>query len=593
MRLQFRAPGPKTPEAMTSSHLSMHFSPDLVGLSVVVATLAAYVSLDLTHRALHTKLFSTRRTWLFAGASSMGLGIWSMHFLGMLALDIRRPVAFRMDLVAVSMVAAVVGAGVALWVITRPGAGRHALFTGAGFMGAAIGTMHFAGMASMEVNAHMTWSLPLVGISVVLAYAASLLALGLVFVQRGESGRWMFSRRVAAALALGLAVAGLHYTAMAAVEFHGMSGMSATHAVNASGITGLLIAAAVVMLVILLAGAQLDQRRAALANDLTRVARVMREIGRSEDARASVCRAACDLTDGTLAGLLEPDGEGNLIVTAAFGMEDAEAIRIPLTEETACGRAFLSSRHRFVSNVPRDPSVQHTLAQRNAVESALYEPVVLDDESVGVLFVGWTARVRRLEDRSISLAGLLAAEAAFVIERADLTAQLERLARTDELTGLANRRTADEELARFLSRARREAAPLAVAMLDLDHFKAYNDTHGHAGGDRLLRTAASRWSDVLRGGDLLARYGGEEFLVLFPGCPTEAAASAADRLREALPEGVTCSVGVAVWSGYESATELVARADAALYEAKESGRDRTVLAPGVAASSVPAGPARP
>ena len=108
----------------------------------------------------------------------MGLGIWSMHFLGMLALDLARPVNYRLDLVGLSMVAAVLGAGVSLWVITRPGARIPALFTGAGYMGAAIGTMHYSGMASMEVDAHMTWSAGLVALSVIVAYAASLFALG-------------------------------------------------------------------------------------------------------------------------------------------------------------------------------------------------------------------------------------------------------------------------------------------------------------------------------------------------------------------------------------------------------------------------------
>ena len=218
------------------------------------------------------------------------------------------------------------------------------------------------------------------------------------------------------------------------------------------------------------------------------------------------------------------------------------------------------------------------VARDFGVESALYEPVILDGVAVGVLFVAWTGRVRRLEDRTASVSGLLATEAAFVIERADLIARLERLARTDELTGLANRRTADEELGRSLARARRDDEPLAVAMIDIDHFKVYNDTHGHAGGDAMLTAAARAWSETLRGGDLLARYGGEEFIALFPRCRLDVAGSAADRLRGALPGGVTCSVGVALWDGSESSDALLARADAALYEAKASGRDRTVIA---------------
>jgi diguanylate cyclase (GGDEF)-like protein len=115
-------------------------------------------------------------------------------------------------------------------------------------------------------------------------------------------------------------------------------------------------------------------------------------------------------------------------------------------------------------------------------------------------------------------------------------------------------------------------------MLDIDHFKRYPDTHGHAGGDRLLAAAAAAWTTTLRSGDHIARYGGEEFLVLFPRCSAEHAAAAADRLRAAMPAGATCSIGVAPWDGVESAQRLLGRADAALYAAKAAGRDRTVVA---------------
>ena len=560
--------------------LPTHYSPSLIALSVSIATLAGYVSLDFTQRALRASRFGSRRAWLLAAAATMGLGIWSMHFVGMLALDLERPVHYRLDLVGVSMLAAVMGAGVSLWVIVRPGAGRTALFSGAGFMGAAVAAMHYSGMASMQVDASMRWNVPVVALSLSIAYGASVFALWLVFAQRANNGPWLWRWRALAAVALGLGVCGLHYVSMAAVSFHGTSGAHAhlhDHGLNTNAIVAMLVVASGVMLVILLLGAHTDQRRAALANDLRVVAKVMRGIGRGDDARASVCRAACGLTDGTLSSLLEPDGEGNLVLTASYGM-GAAALTVSLSQTSGSGRAFLTGRQAFVSDVPRDRHVLQNLARAYGVASALYQPVTLDDEVVGVLFVGWERRVKRLEDRSVSVAGLLAAEAAFVIERADLIARLERLAGTDELTSLPNRRTADDALGRFMARAARTAEPLSVAMLDIDHFKAYNDTRGHAGGDRLLTAAAAAWTDSLRSGDLLARYGGEEFLALFPRCGLEDAVAAADRLRSALPDGVTCSVGVAHWDGLESGAELVQRADVALYEAKAEGRDRTVTA---------------
>jgi diguanylate cyclase (GGDEF)-like protein/PAS domain S-box-containing protein len=163
-------------------------------------------------------------------------------------------------------------------------------------------------------------------------------------------------------------------------------------------------------------------------------------------------------------------------------------------------------------------------------------------------------------------------------QRAQLLAQVEALARTDALTGVANRRVWDEELPKELTRALRSGDPLCVAIMDLDHFKRYNDTHGHQGGDRLLKEAAAAWKATVRSTDLLARYGGEEFALLAPACPLEDVGFLADRLRSVVPGGATVSIGVAAWDGQETADELVARADAALYAAKEGGRDRYVIA---------------
>ncbi len=158
--------------------------------------------------------------------------------------------------------------------------------------------------------------------------------------------------------------------------------------------------------------------------------------------------------------------------------------------------------------------------------------------------------------------------------------QLAALARTDGLTGVANRRTWDHELSRECALAARTGSPLAVALLDLDLFKAYNDARGHQAGDRLLVQAAALWTSRLGEGHLLARYGGEEFGVLLPGCDEAGAARLLEDLRRATPDGQTASVGVAAWDGTGAPEDLVARADLALYEAKRGGRDRLVIAGG-------------
>ena len=165
--------------------------------------------------------------------------------------------------------------------------------------------------------------------------------------------------------------------------------------------------------------------------------------------------------------------------------------------------------------------------------------------------------------------------------------ELEQKTRTDELTGLFNRRHLDAALEEELERARRENAPLGVLMLDLDHFKAFNDRYGHPQGDALLRAVAELLRKQLRPTDTVARYGGEEFTVLLPRSPRAEAIRIAERLRRRLSElragpadgTTTGSFGLATWpEDGDQAAELIAAADAALYEAKRLGRDQIALA---------------
>jgi diguanylate cyclase (GGDEF)-like protein len=155
--------------------------------------------------------------------------------------------------------------------------------------------------------------------------------------------------------------------------------------------------------------------------------------------------------------------------------------------------------------------------------------------------------------------------------------QLEDLAFTDALTGLGNRRAWETWVDAALGAAA-SGPPLCVAVFDLDRFKAYNDAHGHPAGDRLLATAAVAWRRELRPTDVLARYGGEEFAAVLPACTLADAHVVVERIRAATPLGQTVSAGIAEWDRRESAAELVARADAALYAAKAAGRNRALPA---------------
>lgn len=163
-------------------------------------------------------------------------------------------------------------------------------------------------------------------------------------------------------------------------------------------------------------------------------------------------------------------------------------------------------------------------------------------------------------------------------EREKLLGEVQDMARQDALTGLPNRRCLQELMPREMSRARRRQSPLCLAIVDIDHFKSYNDTYGHLAGDEVLRACAREWDGVLRGEDTLVRFGGEEFLVLLPDTEPEQAAEIVDRLRGQTPMEQTCSAGLALWDFAESLDDLLRRADEALYLAKASGRDQLAQA---------------
>jgi diguanylate cyclase (GGDEF)-like protein len=146
------------------------------------------------------------------------------------------------------------------------------------------------------------------------------------------------------------------------------------------------------------------------------------------------------------------------------------------------------------------------------------------------------------------------------------------LARTDPLTGLANRRGWDEQLTRELARAQRSETEMSVALLDLDDFKNFNDAKGHQAGDRLLVEAAAAWRAQLRDIDVLCRWGGDEFAVLLPGCSEREAQEVIARLGPATPNGQSCAAGVAAWDGHETSHHLLRRADTALLNEKQVRR---------------------
>jgi diguanylate cyclase (GGDEF)-like protein len=312
---------------------------------------------------------------------------------------------------------------------------------------------------------------------------------------------------------------------------------------------------------------------------LQAMAQLAREVSSAPNARDLICEAAVSGSGAALATLVEPDGQGGFSVTGTAGIaEDLERVQAEVRPNASL-RAFYSRERLFIADTSDQAAgLSPFLIEAAGVQSVVFEPIVRHEQPVGVLCVGWNEPRAELDNRTSTVISYLAAEAGAAIERADLVAQLDELARTDQLTDLPNRRSWVQHLQAAVDAGRgRRGQPFCVAILDLDHFKHYNDRYGHQAGDALLAEVGNAWRGQLRANDLIARYGGEEFAVLLPACSLDEATQVLERLRSATPS-VTCSAGLAEHRPDETAEELTRRADRALYLAKRNGRNQLIAA---------------
>jgi diguanylate cyclase (GGDEF)-like protein/PAS domain S-box-containing protein len=217
-------------------------------------------------------------------------------------------------------------------------------------------------------------------------------------------------------------------------------------------------------------------------------------------------------------------------------------------------------------------------------------PILAQGETLGILHLQATDVVPQLNATEISVKATFAAQVGLSIANIRLREALRTQSVRDALTGLYNRRYLEETLEREMRRAARAAQSLGILMIDLDHFKKFNDTYGHDAGDAVLRETAASLSKGIRAEDFVCRFGGEEFVVILPTADPETSQARAEKLRTKMRQltimhqgkslgMVTISVGVAAFPAHAtSPKELMAAADAALYEAKRGGRDQVVVA---------------
>jgi diguanylate cyclase (GGDEF)-like protein len=282
-------------------------------------------------------------------------------------------------------------------------------------------------------------------------------------------------------------------------------------------------------------------------------------------------------------GLVLGARNGDVTVLAARGTENVPRDEVPAVDEVI-GDAWSDRRIVLVRRL--DPKTDRFLSTMfPGALNLLVAPLFAEGNVVGVLVVERGGRTGfRIERRIVTMVEQFAAHAALALRNAWLLERIQIVAATDPLTGVANRRTFENVLDQEIARSRRTGESLALVMVDIDHFKSFNDSQGHQAGDDTLRDVALALADASREFDSVSRYGGEEFAVVLPLCSRAEAAQVAERLRQAASSvraaiPVTASAGVAVFpfDGID-ADGLVRAADDALYAAKRSGRNRLVVA---------------
>ncbi len=289
--------------------------------------------------------------------------------------------------------------------------------------------------------------------------------------------------------------------------------------------------------------------------------------------------------DAEIGSVLQLDFDGALHIVCSRGLPDEVVMQSRLQQgEGISGFVLSSGEPLLIDDIETDKRFGRQNHERYYTSSCISAPLLVDSEPRGVINVNNKRSHERFDADDLALLEAIAGHAATALHNAGRFEDVLTQARCDGLTGLANHGHFWASLETEFSRSQRHGRPLSVAMIDIDHFKAYNDEFGHLEGDRTLVAVAAALVSNSRSHDLVARYGGEEFSVILPETTREGAVHFAEKTRELLESSslgsndeadITISVGVASYpDDGSSASDVVSRADDRLYRAKSDGRNR-------------------
>ncbi len=584
----------------------------LVALSVLVAIVSSLVAISLVTRLNDTHSSYWHATaWSWGFGLSLGCGIWSMHFIAMLAFRLPVTVHYDVFLTLLSLLMATLCCAVSALPLRHGGElkGRQLWQTGA-LTGCGIAGMHYTGMAAMQIPGQMHYSLLSVMLALVVAIMVATLAFWIAnrLRQIDVLARWRI--KLLAATVMGMAVASMHYLAMWGTTFTVSDELPLRYSEADLPLVAALAVITVLVESSMLVMGALDQANATarmLQKNQQRYQHMVKKL-RWESQAAQILEDMLRISMNTqvLSVLLE-EALRNILAFERFGglhkgsvfvyhaatrqLEMIAAIGMPPAllqscqhvriGHCLCGRAALDRQLLFVPCVDE----RHETRYEGIEEHGHYCLPIhgSNDALLGVLNC-YVAVDYQYSNHDRIFLERAASTLALIIERKQLNDTLRRQAHHDPLTGLPNRVLLYEQLSLMLSEEERYPNGGALMFIDLDKFKQINDTLGHETGDVLLKEVARRIRSCVRSSDLVARIGGDEFIVVVSHLQnTTTSATVAEKLLSVLqrdfmlagePHRIACSIGIAEFPADGMTPDvLIRKADEAMYAVKYTGRN--------------------
>lgn len=556
------------------------YSAPLVITSISIVILTCFISMSLLSIMRITRSDRKRFLWHLIASSIMGLGVWTMHFIGMLAFQMPLAVFFDPGLTFFSLFPAMVSSYFALRVLyPANGPTFRGVMAGGLCMGVGIGAMHYIGMAGMRMDGQMLYRPTIFVFSILVCIVMAMVALStphfMTFMHSSnpDNRNGLLSKTISASF-MGLSISSLHYVAMNATVFMPDDSVSSS-VVNAGGgldeklISIFAVIASVFILIVL--SIVIFFKFRVLASE--RLAAASTRVAREVEDRFS--KLVPRLPGMVYQLQMKPDGQ----MEFPYISDAAEEMSGFSIDE------ILDDASKIFTHIHEDDlegMMQTIQDSANTLTAWRYEYRVVSEN--GERWLQGNSMPERLPDGSVLWSGFVTD----ITEAKVAEARINQLAFYDNLTGIPNRRLFEDRMEMAIAATSRSKSYSALLFLDLDNFKSLNDALGHSFGDELLRIIANKLSRRLREVDTVARLGGDEFVIIVQQLgvegqlATERLAQIADELLQMLRQPVMlggsqyrCSVsmGIALFSGSDhTVVELLRRADVAMYEAKSSGR---------------------